>query len=146
MEVAWAFTLFILGVLLLLNLYTDHRVKELLMALADDLRTIEDQLNKAKTEVTDKIEALEGALATSGEQTQEVTDAVAALKAVSQNLDDVVPDVPVEEVVEAVDSSGGEIVEAVEAVEEAAAVEEVVETEAAVALGEALEAAEETPA
>ena len=65
---SWAFTLLILGILLLLNLYTDHRVKELLMALADDLRTIEDQLNKAKTEVTDKIEALEGALATSGEQ------------------------------------------------------------------------------
>ena len=121
------------------------------MALADDLRDIEDQLNKAKTEVTGKIDALEGALANSGAQTQEVTDAVAALKAVSQSLDDVVVDVaaPVEEaaeVVEAVDSSGGEAVEAaVEAVgalgSDVEAVESV-ETPAAAALVEALEAAE----
>jgi ABC-type transporter Mla subunit MlaD len=138
---SWAFTLLILGILLLLNLYTDHRVKELLMALADDLRTIEDQLNKAKTEVTDKIEALEGALATSGEQTQEVTDAVAALKAVSQNLDDVVPDAvetvadpvadPVDEPVVA-DPVEEPVVEAVESVETPAE-----------ALVEALEAAAE---
>ena len=100
MKEAEAFTLFILGIFLLLNgislvlnVHTEYRIKELLMALADDLRNIEDQLNKAKTEVTGKIAALEGALATSGEQTQEVTDAVAALKAVSQNLDDVVVDV-----------------------------------------------------
>ena len=129
----------ILGILLLLNLYTDHRVKELLMALADDLRTIEDQLNKAKTEVTDKIEALEGALATSGEQTQEVTDAVAALKAVSQNLDDVVPD--------AVETVADPVVEPVaDPVEEPVAdpVEEpVVEAvETVEALVDALEAAE----
>jgi len=151
MEVAWAFTLFILGFLLLVTVFYEHQVKELLMALADDLRDIEDQLNKAKTEVTGKIDALEGALANSGVQTQEVTDAVAALKAVSQGLDDVVVDVaePVEEaaeVVEAVDSSGGEAVEAaVEAVgalgSDVEAVESV-ETPAAAALVEALEAAE----
>ena len=134
MEVAWAFTLLILGILLLLNLYTEYRLKELLMSLADDLRNIEVQLNKAKAEVTGKIEALEGALATSGEQTQEVTDAVAALKAVSQNLDDVVADVA-EPVAEAEAAVEAEAVESVEAVETVAA------------LVEALEAAEdETPA
>ena len=139
MEVAWAFTLFILGVLLLATVFYEHQVKELLMALADDLRNIEEQLNKAKTEVTGKIEALEGALATSGEQTQEVTDAVAALKAVSQNLDDVVADVaetvvepePVVEPAEepaVADPVEEPVVEAVETVE---------------ALVEALEAAED---
>ena len=97
------------------------------MALADDLHSIEDQLNKAKTEVTGKIEALEGALANSGEQTQEVADAVAALKAVSQGLDDVVVDAAPAEavVVEApaeaveVDAAPAEAVEAVVAVEAA---------------------------
>ena len=139
MEVTWAFTLFILGVLLLVTVFYEHQVKELLMALADDLRNIEEQLNKAKTEVTGKIEALEGALATSGEQTQEVTDAVAALKAVSQNLDDVVADVaetvvepePVVEPAEeptVADPVEEPVVEAVETVE---------------ALVEALEAAED---
>ena len=123
MEEAEAFTLFILGIFLLLNgislllnVHTEYRIKELLMALADDLRNIEDQLNKAKTEVTGKIAALEGALATSGEQTQEVTDAVAALKAVSQNLDDVVVDVAepvVEPVVEPVETVADPVVEPV---------------------------------
>ena len=104
MEVAWAFTLFILGILLLLNLFAEYRIKELLMALAEDLHAVLAQLDKAKTEITDKITSLEGALASSGEQTQEVTEAVAALKLVSQGLDDVVADViateeaPVEEV------------------------------------------------
>ena len=149
MEVAWAFTLFILGVLLLATVFYEHQVKELLMALADDLRNIEKQLNKAKTEVTGKIEALEGALATSGEQTQEVTDAVAALKAVSQNLDDVVADVvepvadpvvepvadPVEEPVE--EPVADPVEEPVEAVDPVEAVETVE------ALVEALEAAED---
>lgn len=100
MEVAWAFTLFILGVLLLLNLFTEYRLKELLMALADDLRSIEDQLNKARAEITGKISALEAALAAAGTQTQDVTDAVAALKAVAQNLDDVVEDAKIMETVE----------------------------------------------
>jgi uncharacterized membrane protein YccC len=145
MEVAWSFTLLILGILLLLNLHTEYRLKELLMALADDLRNIEEQLNKANTEITGKIDALEGALANSGEQTQEVTDAVAALKAVSQSLDDVVADAaaPVEEAVEAVEAevveAEAETVEA-EAVETAEAVEavEAVETEAVEAVeGEA---------
>lgn len=143
MEVAWAFTLLILGILLLLNLFTEYRLKELLMALADDLRTIEDQLNKAKAEVTGKIEALEGALAASGGQTQEVAEAVAALKAASQGLDDVVADAPVEvveAVVEAVDSSGGE---SVDAAAEVAAPSPDTEAPAAAALVEALEAAED---
>lgn len=127
---AWAFTLFVLGVLLLLNLFTKYRLKELVMTLADDLRNIEVQLGKAKAEVSGKIEALESALATSGEQPQEVTDAVEALKAISQSLDDVVPDdVPAEPAKEV----------------EAEEVEEVdpVETPAAGALVEALEAAKD---
>lgn len=100
METAWAFTLFILGILLLTNLYTEHRLKELLMSLADDLREIENQLNKAKTEITGKISALEAALAASGTQAQDVTDALAALKSVAQNLDDVVEDAKLVDVVE----------------------------------------------
>ena len=116
------------------------------MSLADDLRNIEDQLNKAQAEVAGKIAALEGALAISGEQAQEVTDAVAALKAVSQNLDDVVPDVvPDSEVpVEAVDSSGGEIVEAI--AEAVIAETVVVETEAVAEAEAVVEAAVEAEA
>lgn len=112
------------------------------MSLADDLRNIEDQLNKAQAEVAGKIAALEGALAISGEQAQEVTDAVAALKAVSQNLDDVVPDSEVP--VEAVDSSGGEIVEAI--AEAVIAETVVVETEAVAEAEAVVEAAVEAEA
>lgn len=67
------------------------------MALADELRSVRDQLSKAKDEIVTKISNLETALAASGAQTQEVTDAVADLKAVSQVLDDVVADAPAEE-------------------------------------------------
>jgi hypothetical protein len=101
-EEAWAFTLFLLGILLMVNLYYyETRIKELLMALSDDLNLISDQLEKAKSEVTGKIGELEGALASAGEQPQEVADAVAALKQVAQGLDDVVADVPVVAPVEA---------------------------------------------
>ena len=111
------------------------------MSLADDLRNIEVQLNKAKAEVSGKIEALEKALDSYGQQPQEITDAVAALKAVSQNLDDVVPDV-VASVVEA-----EAVVTEAEAAPEVEAVESVEAVETVAALVEALEAAEdETPA
>jgi molecular chaperone GrpE (heat shock protein) len=96
-EVSWAFTLFLLGVLLVLNLFTEYRLKELLMALADDLQAIKDQLDKASAEITGKIDALEAALASAGEQPEAVTEAVASLKLVAQSLDDVVPDTVIEE-------------------------------------------------
>lgn len=65
------------------------------MALLDDLQLVKDQLGKAKDEIVARISGLEDALASAGEQSADVTAAVADLKAVAQGLDDVVADVPV---------------------------------------------------
>ena len=78
------------------------------MALSDDLNSVSAQLEKARDEITGEILDLEGALALAGDQPQEVTDAVAALKQVAQGLDDLVPDIsdlPVEPVVAPVEEA-----------------------------------------
>jgi hypothetical protein len=103
---SWAITLAILGLLLLCDLYVNYKSKDSLMALADDLQEIKAQLDKAKDEIVSKIGDLEIALASAGEQSADVQDAVGALKGVAQALDDVVPD-PVEAPAEeAVDEFG----------------------------------------
>lgn len=68
------------------------------MTLADDLKLVKEQLEKAKAEIVTRISGLEDALFSSGEQSAEVTAAVADLKSVAQGLDDVVADVPVENI------------------------------------------------
>lgn len=69
---------------------------KILMTLDDLKQTIIDtkvQLAKAAGEITAKIEALEAQLANAGGTTPEVDAAVADLKAVAQQLDDINPDV-----------------------------------------------------
>lgn len=66
------------------------------MTLADDLKLVKEQLEKAKGEIVTRIAGLEDALAASGDQSVEVAAAVADLKSVAQGLDDVVADVQVE--------------------------------------------------
>ena len=60
------------------------------MSLSEELTAIADQLETAKDEIAGRIGDLEGALLQAGEQPQEVLDAVTALKAVAQGLDDMV--------------------------------------------------------
>ena len=72
----------------------DARFKTLgekIMALADDIRAVKAQLDKAKQEIVDKISALEATIAAGGD----VTAAMNELKGSAQALDDVVPDAPV---------------------------------------------------
>lgn len=60
--------------------------------LAAELTALKDQNEKARVEVLNKIADLETALANAGNTTQEVDDALAALKASVQTDDDIVPD------------------------------------------------------
>lgn len=64
---------------------------------AQELRDLKSQNDKARQEILDKIAALEEALATAGNTTEEVDAALADLKASVQIDDDIVPDAPVEE-------------------------------------------------
>ena len=64
--------------------------------LAQDLRNLKDQNEKARVEILAKIQALEDALANAGETTPEVDQALADLKASVQTDDDIVPDAPPE--------------------------------------------------
>jgi len=82
------------------------------MALVDELKSIKDQLEKAKSEIVGKVENLETAVAASGTPSAEVTDAVAELKAVAQSLDDLVPDSVVEAPAEEVEAPAEEEVPA----------------------------------
>lgn len=61
---------------------------------AAELRAIKDQNEKARVEILQKIKDLEDALANAGNTSQEVDDAVQALKASVQTDDDIVPDAP----------------------------------------------------
>lgn len=60
--------------------------------LAQQLRDITAQNEKARLEILAKITALEEALANAGTTTPEVDEAVAALKASVQTDDDITPD------------------------------------------------------
>lgn len=64
--------------------------------LAQELRDLKTQNDKARAEVIAKITALEEAIANAGNTTQEVDDALAALKESVQIDDDMNPDAPVE--------------------------------------------------
>lgn len=62
--------------------------------LAVQLQQLKEQGEKSKAEITGKITDLENALANGGPVTQEVQDALAALKTTVQGIDDVVADAP----------------------------------------------------
>lgn len=62
--------------------------------LAAELTAIKEQNDKATAEILAKIADLETALANAGNTTQEIDDALAALKASVQRDDDIVPDAP----------------------------------------------------
>jgi len=60
--------------------------------LAQQLRDLKEQNDKARTEVLAKIADLEAAIIAAGNTTAEVDEALAALKASVQVDDDIVPD------------------------------------------------------
>lgn len=60
--------------------------------VAQELRDIKAQNEKARVEILAKIAALEEALANAGNSTPEVDEALADLKASVQTDDDIVPD------------------------------------------------------
>lgn len=62
--------------------------------VAQQLTDLTNQVNKAKTEITEKIADLETAITNAGNTTPEVDAALASLKAAVQGVDDIVPDAP----------------------------------------------------
>lgn len=62
--------------------------------LAQQLTALGAQLDKAKDEITSQVAALEAAIVSAGNVSQEVEDALAALKSKVQVLDDLNPDAP----------------------------------------------------
>lgn len=60
--------------------------------LAQELLALKAQVEKSKAEVIAKVKSLEDALANAGGTTEEVDAALAALKAVVQEVDDLNPD------------------------------------------------------
>lgn len=80
---------------------TQKELAEQLASVTTDLAGISSQLTKGLGEITQKISDLEAALANAGNTTAEVDAAmdalktsVIAMKPLSQQIDDVVPDVP----------------------------------------------------
>lgn len=76
-------TLIIIQLLVMAKTQAEH---------AQELRDIKVQNEKARAEILDKIKDLEDALAAGGTTTQEVDDALDALKASVQVDDDIVAD------------------------------------------------------
>jgi seryl-tRNA synthetase len=62
--------------------------------LAQELRDVKAQNDKAREEILAKIAALEEAIVNAGNTTEEVDTALAELKASVQTDDDIVPDAP----------------------------------------------------
>jgi len=62
--------------------------------LAQQLTDVATQVEKSKAEITTKIADLEAAIQNAGNTTQEVDNALAALKTAVQGVDDIVPDQP----------------------------------------------------
>jgi len=91
------------GMLLLaiLQIELNYRVgllEEQVMGLAEELLAIKDQADKARAEITAKLDSLEAAvLAQPLGPDPAVLQAVAALKESVQSLDDVVPDAPADQ-------------------------------------------------
>lgn len=85
----------VLGALLglvTLNILISRKIMTEQEQLAQDLRDLKDQNDKARAEVVQKIADLEAAIAAGGGTvTQEVKDAVLALKGSVQADDDIVP-------------------------------------------------------
>jgi ABC-type transporter Mla subunit MlaD len=69
-----------------------HTIMATQAEIAQQLTALKDQLTKIGTEVTTKLGELETAIANAGNATQEVEDALAALKTAVQAVDDLVPD------------------------------------------------------
>jgi hypothetical protein len=81
-----------------------QKMQEDHMAIADELKSIKDQLEKAKSEIVVKISDLEAAVAAAGEPSAEVMNALADVKALAKGLDDLVVDAPVEDAPVAVEA------------------------------------------
>jgi hypothetical protein len=64
--------------------------------IAQGLKAVTAQLNKAKAEIVAKVAALEQAIGDAGSSTPEVDQALADLKGAAQSLDDLNPDAPVD--------------------------------------------------
>lgn len=65
--------------------------------LAEQLKALTAQTEKAKAEIIAKVTSLEEAIANAGNTSPEVDAALAELKAAVQGVDDLNPDAPVEE-------------------------------------------------
>lgn len=94
---SWGLSILVIAALLLWEIWQSFKIKEFVVALADDLNAVRDQLVKAQAEIVDKVSSLEAALAAAGTEDAAVTEAVASLKDVAQGLDNIVPDVVVED-------------------------------------------------
>ena len=84
-----------------LNIYTSH-TKEILMKLSElttAISGVSTQLTKAQNEILSRINALENALV-DVELPEDAVSAIEALRTQTQALDDIVPDVVPEPVVE----------------------------------------------
>lgn len=81
-----------MGVMLIGHSFGIIQLKEKIVALADDLNSINEQLAKVKTEIVDKVDALQTALTAAGDPDPAVLAAVSTLRATAQGLDDIVPD------------------------------------------------------
>jgi hypothetical protein len=126
---SWGFSIVVLAIFLLWNVWQSFITKELVVALIDDLNAVKDQLVKAKLEIVEKLSVLEAALVSSVAESAEVVAAVGALRDAAQALDDVVPDSPAPVVVP-VEETVTEEAPVVEVVEEAPVVEVAEETPA----------------
>lgn len=86
-----------IGILLGIGILLTVKLNKIMASqaeLAQQLRDITAQNEKARAEILAKIAALEEALANAGGTTAEVDAAVADLKASVQTDDDIVPDAP----------------------------------------------------
>lgn len=93
-----SYSIFIVFLLQLIIIFLIKSKTDTIMAtqqeLAQQLRDITEQNEKATVEILAKIAALEDALANAGNTSPEVDEALAALKASVQKDDDIVPDAP----------------------------------------------------
>ena len=72
----------------------ERRLEMKLEELSAQLLSVSTQMAKAKDEILGTIADLEAAVGNADDLPQEVVDAVAAVVGAAQQLDDIVPDVP----------------------------------------------------